>query len=645
MVDTFGNNKTETSTETAHRARVEDFAATSGSWFWETDADLRFTYFSPNVFDITGVEPEWHYGKTREEIGIPSAISDEQWQAHLTTLRNREPFTDFVFQREATDGRKWLRTNGVPFFDAENTFLGYRGTGADITAEVTARLAVKQIADAIEHLDELFALWDADDRLVICNDRFRQINRKVIETTRPGTLFEDHLNAALEAGLYPSAKGREHEWVEDRLHRHRNPGAPIEMQRQSGQWLLIREQRLFDGSTVTYSSEITERKQTELELAAFLERERDALQKMSVSEAQQSSTLASMAEGIVMQDADGQIVLSNPAAENILGMTADQMAGRTSADPKWGAIREDGAQFPGDQHPAMVTLQTGQPQRGVIMGIQKPDGSETWISINSEPVFANGSGAPTAVVATFHDITEDRKKEAQLRLQTGQLQKFAYLASHDLREPLRKISLFVDLLEESLTDSGDDSQKEFIGSIRRSAQRGMSLVKDVLEFSSLTNKGIDRKWFNLKELVDGIADRYRTDEITFSTELKIGEVNADRSLVEICVSNILGNAIKYRDAVRLPHVEIASHFDEMSKSFDISFADNGTGFDPAYKAKIFEPFTRLVPKHSSEGSGIGMSFVKDIVTSHGWQIDCDGQPGEGAVFTIRIPGRDARQPG
>ena len=530
MVDTPCTQDFLAIDEAAALARIEDFAATSGSWFWETDADLRFTYFSPNVLDITGVQPEWHYGKTREDIGIPGAISNEQWQAHLAALRDREPFTDFVFQREATDGRKWLRTNGVPVFDANGTFLGYRGTGTDVTSEVRARQAVKQIANAIEHLDELFALWDADDRLVICNEQFRLINQKVIESTRPGTRFTDHIYAALEAGLYPAAAGREQEWVEDRLRRHRNPREAIELQRQSGQWLLIREQRLVDGSTVTYSSNITERKQIELDLAEYLQRERDALRKMSITEAQQRSTLASMAEGIVMQDAGGEIVLSNPAAEKILGMSTDQMAGRTSLDPNWAAIREDGSHFPGDEHPSMVTLSTGEPQRGIIMGVQKPDKSETWISINSEPVFAEDIEQPTAVVATFHDITEDRSKEAQLVVQTEQLQKFAYLASHDLREPLRKISLFVDYLEEELADGCNDTQREYIDGIRRSAHRGMSLVKDVLKFSALMDKGVAREWFDLSELVGNVAGRYPDSEMIVEIDLDLGRVRADRSL-------------------------------------------------------------------------------------------------------------------
>ncbi|MFN8458937.1 MAG: PAS domain S-box protein [Anaerolineae bacterium] len=116
-----------------------------------------------------------------------------------------------------------------------------------------------------------------------------------------------------------------------------------------------------------------------------------------------------------MQQRSGEIVACNPAAERILGLTQDQMMGRTSVDPRWQAIHEDGTSFPGESHPAIRTLQTGQPQRNVTMGVHKPDGNLTWILINSEPLFQPGASEPYAVVATFSDITQQRQAEDLLR--------------------------------------------------------------------------------------------------------------------------------------------------------------------------------------------------------------------------------------
>jgi PAS domain S-box-containing protein len=126
--------------------------------------------------------------------------------------------------------------------------------------------------------------------------------------------------------------------------------------------------------------------------------------------------LAALSEGIVVQDEDGAITSCNPAAERILGLTAEQMQGRTSVDPRWRAVHEDGSLFPGEEHPAMVTLRSGLPLEGVIMGVHKPDGSLSWISINSVPFRAGSDGASEdAVVTTFIDITARRSAEARLR--------------------------------------------------------------------------------------------------------------------------------------------------------------------------------------------------------------------------------------
>ncbi|TRZ98548.1 MAG: PAS domain S-box protein [Rhodocyclaceae bacterium] len=145
---------------------------------------------------------------------------------------------------------------------------------------------------------------------------------------------------------------------------------------------------------------ITERKQFELALASSQERLRNVF--------------SSMAEGFVLQGRNGEVIDANPAAEEILGLTRDEILGRVSADARWRAVFEDGVTFPGDQHPAMVTLRTGRALRDQIMGIQAPYRGLRWISINSTPIFAKGSDTPDAVIATFIDITARHEALAAL---------------------------------------------------------------------------------------------------------------------------------------------------------------------------------------------------------------------------------------
>ena len=176
--------------------------------------------------------------------------------------------------------------------------------------------------------------------------------------------------------------------------------------------LCINASPLFDAQgcithVVTSISDITEQKQAEATLQASEERYR--------------SVIETVAEGIVLQHADGSIFTCNASAEAILGLTAAQMMGRTSLDPRWSAIHEDGSPFPGDQHPAILTLRTGQPCSNVVMGVTKPDGTLTWISINTRPLFHPQQTEPFAVVASFFDIT-DRKRAETERTQLVQAQ-------------------------------------------------------------------------------------------------------------------------------------------------------------------------------------------------------------------------------
>ena len=149
--------------------------------------------------------------------------------------------------------------------------------------------------------------------------------------------------------------------------------------------------------------DITERKLAEEELRASEERYR--------------SVIKTMAEGIVLQQADGRITACNASAERILGLSAEQMMGRNSVDPRWKTIHEDGSPLPGEEHPTMVTLRTGEPQSNVVMGVHKPDGTLTWILVNSQPLFRPGETKPYSVVCSFSDITERKRAEETLRQQ------------------------------------------------------------------------------------------------------------------------------------------------------------------------------------------------------------------------------------
>jgi PAS domain S-box-containing protein len=137
------------------------------------------------------------------------------------------------------------------------------------------------------------------------------------------------------------------------------------------------------------------------------------------SEQRYRSVIAAIEEGIVVMDAGGGIRTCNASAERILGLSAEQMMGRTPLDPRWRAIHEDGSPFPGDELPASVTLRTGDPRTNIVVGVHKPNEELTWISVNSRPLFRAEGNVLYGVMASFSDITELKKIEAQLREATA----------------------------------------------------------------------------------------------------------------------------------------------------------------------------------------------------------------------------------
>lgn len=245
---------------------LQQYAKLIDGWFWETDSENRFVYMSDSVEAITGVTPEWHYGKTRTELHSPT-IDDATWSAHLKTLDAHEPFYDFRFQRIGPDDTRWLSTSGEPFYDSEGTFQGYRGVARDITVQVAlsteAEHSKSQLESALDIVDEAFVYYDADDRLVMCNEKYRQYYPLISDIIAPGAKFEDLIREGAKRGEFKAALGREEEWVRERMKIHNAADTLIEQQLADGRWLRIAERRTPDGGNVGMRVDITNLKKAQ----------------------------------------------------------------------------------------------------------------------------------------------------------------------------------------------------------------------------------------------------------------------------------------------------------------------------------------------------------------------------------------------
>ncbi len=263
-----------------------------------------------------------------------------------------------------------------------------------------------------------------------------------------------------------------------------------------------------------------------------------------------------------------------------------------------------------------------------------------WFMMQVKPLVWEGPGR---FIILHQDITGRREAEDETRKQADRFKRFAYVASHDLQGPLRQISALAELLDGDLDTSGNKAAARTIGHMRDAAKQGSSLVRNILRFSSIANERLDVTWFPLRTVLEEAIDQVEQGGGAIDLSVACDRLRADEGLFRVCVSNILNNAVKYKHPQRPLQCRITSAFDAVANEYTLAFSDNGIGFDAGQSAGIFEPFTRLLASPQVEGSGIGLSFVKDIVDEHGWSIDADSTPGEGSVFTITVPGGDVSQ--
>jgi PAS domain S-box-containing protein len=255
--------------------RFRSFASVAADWwFWEMDADLRFSYFSENVATVTGRPIASMLGKQRREL-VDELEADEKtkWAQHLDDLDQHRPFNQFEYRLATNEGEtRWISISGVPIFAAAGRFLGYRGTGNNISARKSAEVARQEseriLRTAIDAIDEGFVLYDKDDRLVFCNEKYRQIYAASADLIVPGASFEQIVRGGAERGQYREAVGRIDEWVAERVATHRAGNARSEQRLDDGRWLRIIEQQTVDGQLVGFRIDITELKEKELELEA-----------------------------------------------------------------------------------------------------------------------------------------------------------------------------------------------------------------------------------------------------------------------------------------------------------------------------------------------------------------------------------------
>ena len=244
----------------------------------------------------------------------------------------------------------------------------------------------------------------------------------------------------------------------------------------------------------------------------------------------------------------------------------------------------------------------------------------------------------------IHDITERKQIENELNKTLKNLQKsnseleqFAYVASHDLQEPLRMVSSFVQLLQRRYVGQLDSDADEFIGFAVDGAKRMQELIQDLLEYSRVTTKGKDFREIEMEETLDKVLMdlKMSIDENNVDiTQDHLPIVIADDLQMIQLFQNLIGNAIKYRSE-KNPKIHISA--EKENKHWLFGVKDNGIGIDSKHAERIFTIFQRLHSNGEYEGTGIGLAISKSIVERHGGNIWIESEPDKGSTFYFTIP--------
>jgi PAS domain S-box-containing protein len=357
-----------------------------------------------------------------------------------------------------------------------------------------------------------------------------------------------------------------------------------------------------------------------------------------------------MIQGVVYHCSTGEIIYANEAASRILGLSEDQLYGKTSFDPRWRAIHEDGSDFPGETHPGMITLSTGQPVYNTIMGVfDYHNNSYRWININSIPKFKNNENKPSQVIVTFEDITElktiaielnkaKEKAEESDRLKSAFLQNM----SHEIRTPLNAICGFSERL--TLPNLDNQKLKFYTNIIITSSNQLLSIVNDVLTISALETKqerlNIEKVYLNnviseLKTIFTQEADRKNIALVsTHNLPASVSQVYADKSKIIQILSNLIANSLKF-----IKHGTIEFGYCKKGNELEFFVSDTGIGIDRSKFDLIFNRFTQADDTIQADygGTGLGLSICKGFVELMGGRIWVESELGKGSTFYFSVP--------
>ncbi len=391
-------------------------------------------------------------------------------------------------------------------------------------------------------------------------------------------------------------------------------------------WLEMAATRLDEGVAVIFR-DVTEAREAEAKL-----REREQLFRLLAE---------NMTDLVALHDAEGCVVYVSPSAERIVGYAPEELIGHR-LEEFWHP--EDRGRLPS------LPEQAGGEQPGVLVyRFRHKQGGYRWLETHVRAI-RDETGRLIQLQTSSRDVTDRVETEQALarsnetlQQRNRELQDFAYIASHDLQEPLRKVRAFAELLKEEYEPVLDDEGRYYLDRMQDAAKRMSHLIEDLLTFSRVTTQARPFERVDLHGILEQVlADlevRIAETDAQVHVEGHWPVVEADPTQMRQLLQNLIGNALKFHHPERTPEVWLRARLEEASSGTQcvIEVQDNGIGFDEKYLDRIFSPFQRLHGRGRYAGTGMGLAICRRIVERHHGQLTARSRPGEGATFIVQLP--------
>jgi len=493
------------------------------------------------------------------------------------------------------------------------------------------------LIDAIESISDGFLLLDTEDRLVLCNSRFRELHPALVDVLVPGTSFEALCRASASAELPDTDPADAEAWVRDRLARHRAPDFVTEERHAAGRWFQISERRMQDGGCVVVQTDITSFKRREHELA-----EKTALL---------GATFDNMEQGLLVLDVLFRVKTWNHRLVALLDLPPGLIEVGCPVERllRLGAQRGEYGSGDVETLVAQRLAQFRRPETRVVE-IRRSNGKVLETRRTAMP--------DGGLLCTFTDVTDRKSVEHDLRrakeeAELASRSKTEFLAnmSHELRTPLNAIIGFSDILMgEIFGPIGDPRYVNYARDIRDSGLHLLNLINDVLDVSKVEFGKVEliEETVDIGAIVESclrlMRDRAEAAGVKLMQELPphLPHLQGDSRRLKQILINLLSNAVKFTPSGG----RVTMRAREGADGFRLVVEDTGIGIASQDLEKALRPFGQIDSRLSRkyQGTGLGLPLARSMAELHGGKLVIDSTPGQGTIATVWLPSSRIVQP-